>query len=705
MSTPPTLTRRLFGWLFAAPAQEHGHHAHPTWPWYRVLWLTGVDYFSTLGYQPGLALLAAGALSPLATGVLVLVTLFGALPIYRQVARRSYDGQGSISMLERLVPGWPGKLMVLALLGFATTDFVITMTLSAADAAQHAAENPLLHHLLEGHQVGLTLLLLAMLAVVFLRGFREAIGLATWLAVPYLLLNLVVVGRGAWEIAEHPEHLAAWTRALALRGDPTALVMLSLLTFPKLALGLSGFETGVSVMPLVAGTREEDAGRVHPPAERIRATGHLLTGAAVIMSGFLIGSSLVSTMLIDEATYKGEASGRALAWLAHTYLGSTFGTIYDVSTILILWFAGASAMAAMLNLIPRYLPRFGMAPAWVQHARPLVLVIFAIDVVVTLAFHADVEAQGGAYATGVLALIVSASIAVTLAVRKETLQQRRSTMRVLPWVLITGVFLFTFVDNIVVRPDGIIISAIFIGATLILGAVSRSLRATELRVEDIEWVNERADAPVSGMDLPDGRTRAITEELFEHMRRERVNIVTIKDAEGVLRTSPHERLMKERRRREAGGIGGDTPGPSHQAIFHEHREQISQHYRVEGAFCFVHVDLDADVSRFDTRLRVWATRVGSDYAVVVSNATAVPNAIAWIVAKLEPRSVFLGLTAMHPMRQAFNHLVFGTGETGLLVYRILLRHWESTPEDEPRPNIHLLVEGEGAPVGAHAPGT
>ncbi len=696
MSHEPSLSARLSDWLFATQPPEKGHHAHPTWPWYRVLWLTGVDYFSTLGYQPGLALLAAGALSPLATGVLVLVTLFGALPIYRQVARRSYDGQGSISMLERLVPGWPGKLMVLALLGFATTDFVITMTLSAADAAQHAAENPLLHHVLEGHQVGLTLLLLAMLAIVFLRGFREAIGLATWLAVPYLLLNLVVIGRGALEILRHPEHLAAWTRALELRGDPTALVVMSLLTFPKLALGLSGFETGVSVMPLVAGTREEDAGHAHPPVERIRATGHLLTGAAVIMSGFLIGSSLVATMLIDEATYTGDASGRALAWLAHTYLGSTFGTVYDVSTILILWFAGASAMAAMLNLIPRYLPRFGMAPAWVQYARPLVLVIFAIDVVVTIVFKADVEAQGGAYATGVLALIVSASVAVALAVMKEARQQRRSRLKAVPWFLLTGVFLFTFVDNIVVRPDGIIISAIFIGATLILGAVSRSLRATELRVEDIDWVNERADAPVSGMDLPDGRSRATTEQLFEHMRRERVNIVTIKDQEGVLRTSPHERLLKERKRREAGGA--DTPGPSHQAIFHEHRAQISQHYRVEGAFCFVHVELDADVSRFDTRLRVWATRVGSDYAVVVSNATAVPNAIAWIVAKLEPRSVFLGLTAMHPMRQAFNHLVFGTGETGLLVYRILLRHWESTPEDEPRPNIHLLVEGEGAPT-------
>ncbi len=472
-------------WFSAGGGLDEETSRHATHPWYLVLWLTGVDYFSTLGYQPGIALLAAGALSPVATALLVAVTLLGALPVYAQVAARSYAGLGSIAMLEHLLPGWRAKGFVLVLLGFAATDFVITITLSAADAAQHALENPYLHPWLGGARVSVTIVLLFLLALVFLKGFLEAIGLAAAVAIPYLVLNAVVLVRSLVEIAHHPELISNWRAGLAARGDWTALLLASAVIFPKLALGMSGFETGVSVMPLVSAGPEPDAA---VPRCRILATRKLLGAAAVLMSLMLLASSF-ATLLIPEQDYRigGPASGRAIAYLAHRLLGSAFGSAYDFATIAILWFAGASAMAGLLSLVPRYLPRFGMAPQWAGYRRPLVLVLFAIAVVITLFFGARVEAQAGAYATGVLVLMLSAAIAVALALWRESRSTR--TLSLYFW-LVSGVFLFTLMDNVIERPDGIIIASCFIAGVLVLSAVSRWRRATELRVAELTPVDE-----------------------------------------------------------------------------------------------------------------------------------------------------------------------------------------------------------------------
>ena len=137
-----------------------------------------------------------------------------------------------------------------------------------------------------------------------------------------------------------------------------------------------------------------------------------------------MGSSLVTCTLIEPQALQqgGTAANRALAYLAHgesaapigPMFGETFGTIYDITTVVILWFAGASAMSGLLSLVPRYLPRYGMAPRWAEAFRPLVVLFTVVGLLVTWVFDASVEAQGGAYATGVMVLITSACVAVVI---------------------------------------------------------------------------------------------------------------------------------------------------------------------------------------------------------------------------------------------------------------------------------------------------
>jgi hypothetical protein len=642
LAQPSIEYRSAFGkWLSRGDCLDEGHEV-TTHPWWKVIWLTGVDYFSTLGYQPGIALIAAGAVAPIATVILVLVTLLGALPVYAQVAGRSYAGQGSIAMLESLLTGWKGKVLVLVLLGFAATDFVITMTLSAADAAKHAIENPFLHPALGDHQILVTLAILTLLAAIFVKGFSEAIGLATAAVVPYLALNLIVLGRGIWEVIAEPTLLANWRAALAVKGDFSLLIAGAAIVFPRLALGLSGFETGVSVMPLIDGgeiDRDYKPRKGSPPLGRVANTRKLLLLAAVIMSVMLILSSFVTTLLIDPADYHhgGKASGRAIAFLAHRYLGNAFGTVYDLSTILILGLAGASAMAGLLHLIPRYLPRFGMAPLWVELSRPLVLTLFVIDVIITLIFRADVEAQSGAYATGVLVLILSAAFAATLALWRE-----RRWALALYTAIFCLVFGYTLVDNCVGRPDGLIIGTVFTLLLMLTCGLSRSIRSVELRITQGYFANVESW------------------RMGPELRGKKVHMIPIDSS------SPEARQTK--------------------------KAQIIQHYNVRGPFLFLHVNLLDNRSEFSAPLEVTLEKEGNDYVGEVFGAVALANTIAFISEAIDPISIFITLTRRDLMAQAVRYLLFGEGETGLMVYTVLLRYWDWTPEEDVRPHIFLMSD-------------
>src|SRR5215207_7279977 len=461
--------------------------------------LTGVDYFSTLAYIPGIAALAAGALSPVATMLIVLLTLFGMLPSYRRVAVASPHGQGSVAMLERLLSFWKGKLFVLFLLGFVATAWLITITLSASSASEQVVGNPLVPDLLDNREVIITLVLVAILGGVFLKGFREAIGIAIFIVGAYMLLNFVIVAVGFYQIATNPNTLSDWTSSLFSNyGSPVAMIGISVLIFPQLALGLSGFETGVSMMPLVRGDADDDQQR---PAGRIRSTKKMLTAAASIMCFYLITTSFVTTLLIPSEQLEpgGEAYGRALAYLGHNYLGYGFGTIYDLSTLVILWFAGASAMAGLLNIVPRYLPRYGMAPEWGRAVRPLVLLYTAVSLA---AWRGG--SRRGPLAFGVVVIVAS----------------------------------YATVANIVEQPTGIAIALVSIAAIIVVSLVSRVQRSTELRQERIEM---------------DDAARRVIEEAA---RGSEIHIVAHRRRPT---DDPEEYRAKERKQREDNHIPADVP--------------------------------------------------------------------------------------------------------------------------------------------------
>jgi hypothetical protein len=622
----------LRAWLLADHHEGAAGVRPHTAPWWQVMCLTGVDYFSTLGYQPSIAFIAAGYLSPLATLVLVTLTLAGALPVYNRIARLSPHGQGSLAVLEQYLPRWRGKAFVLCLLGFAATDFVITITLSAADATAHIVENPFAPAWIQ-HPLALTLLLLSGLGLIFLKGFREAIWLAVGLVALYLGLNAIVIGRELVALVNHPQAVADWRRnLLAQQSNPVLMVGLTLLLFPKLALGLSGFETGVAVMPLIDG-----AGRTEDEVlqSRIVNARKLLAAAAVIMSGLLIGSAIVTTTLIPGHDLRagGPADGRALAYLAHRDFGEVFGTVYDVSTIAILWFAGSSAMAGLLTLVPRYLPRYGMAPDWARATRPLVIVITTIALLVTIAFNADVNAQGGAYATGVLVLMSSAAIAVTLALPRH----RRF------FATITAIFLYTTVVNVFERPEGLQIASLFIAVIIGASLVSRVLRSTELRIDGVEY-----DEGALGL------VRAAA-------GRQSLRIIAHRPDTG----APAEYAAKLDQARRA------------------------HHLQSKDFVLFLEVR-PGDASDFSQVLQVEGTDIGG-FHVLRTSSPAIPNAIAGLLLDLRDRTysiphAYFGWTEGNPLVYLLKFLAFGEGDTAPVCREVLRK---AEPDPDRRPRIHV----------------
>jgi amino acid transporter len=632
---------RLRRWLLANRVQPVGpeageEHSEPQ-AWWKVMCLTGVDYFSTLSYLPAIAALAAGALSPLATLLIVALTLLGMLPMYRRVAVESPHGQGSVAMLEKLLPLWRGKTFVLVLLGFVATSWIITITLSSADATVHLLENPYLPGFLHGHAVLITVALLLILGFVFLLGFSEAVVVAIPLVAVFLALNAVIVVVGLGEIIANPQLLGGWTQALTARGGGFFDILgPAVIAFPLLVLGLSGFETGVSMMPLVAAKGDTPEQKL---ASRVKNTRKLLTVAALIMSVYLITTSFITTVLIPAEKFAdgGEASGRALAYLAHEKLGEAFGTVYDISSVLILWFAGASAMAGLINIVPRYLPSYGMAPEWGRAVRPVVLVYTVLSIAITIAFNADVNAQAGAYATGILAMMVSGAIAVTVsAVRRR----RRRAM--VGFTVLTLILLYALAENVREKPDGITISAFFIAGILAVSIFSRLSRAFELRVTEVNL------DPTAQMFIRDCARRTV-------------------------------RLV------------ANEPDAGDAKEYAEKRVQIMKDHDLTDSQDFIFVEITvADPSEFATRLDVHGEVKHRQYRVLTVESATVPNALAALLLHIRDQTghrphIYFEWTEGHPALNFLNFLFGGVGEVAPVTREVLRR---AEPDRAVRPHVH-----------------
>ena len=482
-------------------------------------------------------------------------------------------------------------------------------------------------------------MLLLVLGGVFLLGFTEAVNVAIPLVAVFLGLNAIVIVTGLVDLSADPVAVEDWWAAAdrerrGLLRDPAP----GALAFPLLVLGLSGFETGVSMMPLIKADGRTPAERM---ASRIRNTRKLLTAAALIMSVYLITSSIVTTLLIPPEAFEpgGAANGRALAYLAHGFYGDVFGTVYDLSSVLILWFAGASAMAGLINIVPRYLPSYGMAPEWSRAIRPVVLVYTTISVIITIAFQADVDAQAGAYATGILAMMVSASVAVLISAVR-----RRQPFATTGYSVLTLILGYALVDNVIEKPDGLAISALFILGIVVVSIVSRVSRTTEIRAETIEF-DEAARRFIADSLVHDGRLSLIA------------------NRRGAGDAAEYEEKEEAQR--------GLNPVPG----------------RADVLFLEINV---VDPSEFREMLHVHGVEVDG-HRVLRADSPAAPNAIAAILLAMRDATgvrphAYFEWSEGNPLLHLVRYILLGRGDTPPVV-REILREVDKDPAK--RPVIHV----------------
>lgn len=658
--------------------------------WWLVLCLIGLDYFSTLAYLPSLAVEAVGPLAPLAAVVVVIVTLLIALPTYCYVVGRSPHGRGATGLIEQLVPGWPGKLLVLSLLAFVATDYVVTQNLSIADAAEHIRGNPLFREHVDpfldrdwhpeqwsshpwwqriiqilDRQLVVTLLLttatLALWAFWQSGSPRVFLRVATVVVIAYLVMNLIVLTSAVSFLAGPGQSLFHhwWSNAqIDLREEvgmagPLAigkLLRLALVSFPYVALGLSGFELSMAVTPLVSGDARDSPDHPHG---RIRNMRKLLVAAACVMAPALLAGVSVTAMLVPPAALGngGPAMHRALAYLAHGgrlmdgssgtslggWFGPVFGTLYDLSTVCILCLAGACVAIALRDYVPESLKRFGMELDWAHRLGGKMRFFNLIILAVAVLFRAHISALQWAYATSMLVLLCGASLAALVALRQCDNRWYWKWLTVYPATFNLSFFLFMALLTLVISRAGLEIAAAFGVGIFGTSLLSRWIRSTELRF--------------SGFEFVDDESRERWERCCAHEFQ-----ILVPHRPGI-----HSRVEKDRAIRDLHRIHANVP------------------------IILIEAEL-GDTSNFMQRPLVQVTKEDGFELIQVSRCVSVAHVLASIALSMcavgHPPELHFGWSNESPLAANLNFLLFGEGNIPWMV-RELLRKAEPDPERRP----------------------
>jgi len=654
--------------------------------WPVVLGLVGLDYFSTLAYQPSIASEAAGLLAPLATAAVVLLTCLGALPVYAYVAGRANPGQGSFGMLERLIPGWRGKVLVLILLGFAATNFVFTRTLSTADASVHVlgnsvpgwqralddlaqagqrlkpiSNNSVWHWFWElwNRQLVTTILLLILSILFWMVGgsgfTRRLMRVAGVFVAFYLLLTAIIIGSGMLYLARHTPIIEQWWSAIQAgewgidkplwaRSDPGSLIRMCLYLLPKMALGLSGFEMSMAAVPLIRGERREQTIR----------TRKLMLTAVLIMSVLLLGSALVTTLLMAPGSLLAGGRGheRAIAAIAHgealtegieasavnPLFGPEFGTAYDIVTVLVLCLAGASVTLGMRSLLPQFLLRYGMELRWAYSIGFIFHVFTCINLIVTIVFRASVDSQRSAYAVSVLTLMTSAAFASTLDIRRRG--RLLGLVAALPPAAITAVLAAMTLGIVIYHPGCLLIAGLFIVAIIVTSLASRWYRAREFRFDGFEFASDEC------------------RNLWEEIQRLECSIMVPIHPGGRVNPDDKEASIRQIRR-----------------------------FDREVPLIFVEV-IVGDASDFSHRPLIEIQKTPGRYMVRVTRCVSVAHvlfAIAHEFSKVgQPPEIHFGWSDQNALAANLKFLLFGEGNIPFLVNDLLRRH---EPDHKKRPRV------------------